>query len=118
LRKLRSPQRGPKDRVAPPLPETDAGGDLPTSDHVYGLVSVLYHALQGAETYQLYIDDAQRGGDQELVKFFQECKEEERERAERAKALLTPRIETKSRGEDDEEEDEDDQDDEDDEDEA
>ena len=34
-----------------------------TEDHVYGLVSVLYHALQGAETYEKYVDDAERAGD-------------------------------------------------------
>src|SRR5687768_10168647 len=32
----------------------------PTEDHVYGLVSVLYHALQGAQTYEKYIEDAQK----------------------------------------------------------
>ena len=29
-------------------------------DEHYDLVSILYHALQGAETYQTYINDADR----------------------------------------------------------
>ncbi len=79
----------------------------PTQDSVYGVVSVLYHALQGAETYRQYIKDAQRGGDDELVQFFEECREEEQARAERAKSLLLERLEDEEGGADEEEEDED-----------
>ena len=63
----------------------------PTEDHVYGLVSVLYHALQGAETYEKYVDDAERVGDDELVRFFEQCRDQESERASRAKQLLVER---------------------------
>jgi hypothetical protein len=38
-----------------------------TRDEQYNLVSVLYHTLQGAETYEQYLQDAQQAGDQELV---------------------------------------------------
>ena len=41
-----------------------------TKDATYNLVSVLYHALQGAETSRHYIQDAEQAGDQELVQFF------------------------------------------------
>lgn len=61
-------------------------------DESYNLVSVLYHALQGAETYTQYIADAERAGDDDLVEFFTECREEEKERAQRAKMLLGARI--------------------------
>ena len=57
-------------------------------DEHYNLVSILYHALQGAETYDTYIRDAEGAGDQELVQFFRAVQEEERRRAARAKELL------------------------------
>lgn len=82
-------------------------GELSTEDQVYGLVSVLYHALQGAETSEQYIDDAERAGDEELVKFFEQCREQDSERASRAKALLAARI-----ADEEDDEDEDDEDDE------
>lgn len=34
-------------------------GNTGTQDVTYNLVSILYHALQGAETYDQYIQDAQ-----------------------------------------------------------
>jgi rubrerythrin len=57
-------------------------------DEHYNLVSILYHALQGAETYDTYISDAESAGDQELAQFFRQVQEEERRRAARAKELL------------------------------
>jgi rubrerythrin len=57
-------------------------------DEHYNLVSILYHALQGAETYDTYISDAESAGDQEFAQFFREVQEEERRRAARAKELL------------------------------
>jgi hypothetical protein len=79
------------------------------SDENYNLISVLYHALQGAQTYSQYIRDARAAGDEELVEFFSEVREEEQDRAERAKELLSARL----GGEDFDDEDEDDEDDED-----
>ena len=63
-----------------------------TSDEQYDLVSVLYHALEGAATCEVYIQDAEEAGDSELTQFFQELQEEESRRAERAKALLAKRL--------------------------
>lgn len=89
-----------------------------TSDSVYGVVSVLYHALQGADTYEKYIEDARASGDDELMSFFEQCHEEENRRAARAKSLLASRLERADDDDEDEDEDEDDEDeDEDDEDE-
>lgn len=59
-----------------------------TSDVVYNLVSVLYHALQGAEITTAYADDADFTGDEELAAFFAAVQAQDIERAERAKALL------------------------------
>ncbi|MBD1841291.1 hypothetical protein H6F78_20085 [Coleofasciculus sp. FACHB-64] len=63
-----------------------------TADEHYNLISVLYHALEGASTYEIYIQDAEEAGDEELVEFFQQLEEEESQRAERAKELLAKRI--------------------------
>jgi rubrerythrin len=63
-----------------------------TGDTVYDLVSIIYHALQGAETYGMYIADAEEVGDAELAKFFKEVQDDERQRADRAKKLLAVRL--------------------------
>ena len=63
-------------------------GNTGTRDIVYNLVSTIYHTLQGAETEAIYIADAEQEGDQELVQFFQEIKQENQRRADRAKRLL------------------------------
>jgi hypothetical protein len=70
-----------------------------TSDEEYNLVSILYHALQGAETYLDYVEDAEESGDEELCRFFRDVQQEEARRAERAKQLLASRIDSgESRG--------------------
>jgi rubrerythrin len=61
-------------------------------DEHYNLVSILYHALQGAETYDTYIRNAEGADDQELAQFFRQVQEEERQRAARAKELLGRRL--------------------------
>jgi hypothetical protein len=63
-----------------------------TSDPAYDLVSVMYHALQGAETYERYITDARERGDSELADFFRDVQERNCEIADRAKALLASRL--------------------------
>ena len=63
-----------------------------TRDVHYNLVSILYHALQGAETYEMYIRDAEESGDTQLAQVFREVQEEERRRAERTKELLAQRL--------------------------
>jgi hypothetical protein len=61
------------------------------SDNVYNLTSVLYHAAEGGQVYDKYIDDAERAGDQELVQFFRDVRDEDARRAQRAKSLLGQR---------------------------
>ena len=78
-------------------------------DHVYGLASVLYHALQGVTAARKYVDDARRAGAEELVEFFEECQREGSARAKQAKSLLLSYAED---AEDEDEEDEEDEDDE------
>ncbi len=62
-----------------------------TSDPTYNIISVLYHALQGAETIQQYLDD--EGTEQELREYFERVQQGYRRAAEMGKQLLVQRIE-------------------------
>jgi hypothetical protein len=72
-------------------------------DEMYDLVSVLYHALQGAETCTQYVRDAEQKGDEELAEFFEETRSEYAERAAQAKGLLASRLEEEEEEEEEEE---------------
>ncbi len=61
-----------------------------TNNATYNLVSVLYHSLQGADLYEKYASDA--SGDQDLAAFFREVQQQEKQRADRAKKLLSQRL--------------------------
>jgi len=63
-----------------------------TCNEHYDLISVLYHALEGAWKCEIYHRDAEKAGDQTLAQFFHETQQEECARAERAKALLRHRM--------------------------
>ena len=67
-------------------------GSTGTTDVTYNLVSILYYALQGAETYDQYIRDAEQRNDKDLAQFFRDTKEENQRRADRAKQLLAQRL--------------------------
>src|SRR5688572_6829939 len=43
-----------------------------TPDMHFNLISVLYHALEAAETYGRYCEDAENEGDDQLVEFMQD----------------------------------------------
>jgi hypothetical protein len=66
-----------------------------TTNEGFNLVSVLYHALEGAQTYARYAEDAGRT-DPELAQFFMQSQQEENNRAERAKQLLARRLQISS----------------------
>jgi hypothetical protein len=61
-------------------------------DDTYGLISVIYHSLQGAETCNQYIEDARRAGNDELVSFFEECREEQNRRALLGRQMLATEL--------------------------
>jgi len=62
------------------------------SNQHYDLVSVLYHALNGAKTNDIYVHDAEQAQDQELAQFFNEVKQQEMNRADKARELLMKRL--------------------------
>jgi hypothetical protein len=59
-----------------------------TTDVAYNLISVIYHALQGAETYGVYANDAEQDGNRQLADFFRQIQEDSLKRASHAKELL------------------------------
>ncbi len=63
-----------------------AGQHSPADDIVYNLVSVQYHALQAAQTYAKYLEDAE--GHPEVQEFLREIQEQDGRRAQRCHALL------------------------------
>jgi hypothetical protein len=76
--------------------ESSAGtrslGHTGTPDPVYDLISVAYHALQGAETYEQYARDAQQQGDQELAEFFRKTRQQCQQCADEAQRFLASRL--------------------------
>lgn len=99
-------------RKAPPA-AARATGRSGERDENYDLISVLYHALQGAETASQYLEDARGADDEELITFFEETRIAYAERAAEAKQLLADRLD----GSDDEDEEEGDEEEEDEDDE-
>jgi rubrerythrin len=63
-----------------------------TQDTTYNLLSIVYHALQGAETYEQYINDAEQQGEQELAQFFRDVRDTHTQLADRGKQLLAQRL--------------------------
>lgn len=74
--------------MAEPHAEVDTG----TAHPLYDLILVLQQALEDATRYELFARDSRSGGDTELAAFFDELADSDREIAERAKALLAPRL--------------------------
>ena len=66
----------------------EGGGKRGTPDVEYNLISVAYHALQGAETSGIYANDAEQDGNGELAKFFRAVQGDYLKRADEAKQLL------------------------------
>jgi len=58
----------------------------PADDIVYDLVSIQYHALQAAQLYDQYAEDAEDHSD--VVAFIRECQEQDAQRAVRCHELL------------------------------
>lgn len=59
-----------------------------TRDEHYNLVSVLYHALHGADNCDHYAMDAEAAGDERLGAFFRDAQQAQVQIAERGKELL------------------------------
>jgi hypothetical protein len=56
-----------------------------TRDETYDVISIVYHALQGAENCEIFAEDTDRD---ELQRFFKEAGEQQRQLADKGKRLL------------------------------
>ena len=56
-----------------------------TRDDTYDVISVVYHALQGAENCEIYAEDAE---DERLRSFFQQACDQQRRLADEGKRVL------------------------------
>jgi hypothetical protein len=63
-----------------------------TPNHIYDLVSMVYHSMESDWTCQQYIQDAQQARDDDLLQFFQQCQQRDRQRAQQAQQLLQQRF--------------------------
>jgi hypothetical protein len=64
----------------------------PMKDTDYDLVSVVYHASQGAETVDRYLSDAKQAKDQDLTKYLETVRTQYVELAQKGKQLLKQRL--------------------------
>lgn len=71
---------------------SDATG---TRDETYDVISIVYHALQGAENCEIYAEDADRD---ELRQFFEQAGRHQRQLAEQGKQLLARCLQNESGG--------------------
>ena len=69
---------------------SDATG---TRDETYDVISIVYHALQGAENCEIYAEDAERD---ELRQFFQQAGDQQRQLAQQGKQLLARCLQNES----------------------
>jgi hypothetical protein len=68
--------------------DTDTQINQNTMDKDYDLISVLYHALQAADTCSRYRQDAETEGSPEVAGFMREVEQQNKQIARQAKSLL------------------------------
>ena len=64
-----------------------------TRDETYDVISIVYHALQGAENCDIYAEDAEQD---ELRQFFQQAGDQQRQLAQQGKQLLARCLQNES----------------------
>jgi hypothetical protein len=71
---------------------TDSGNITGTKDKDYDLIWFTEACLDNALRLDIYIQDAERGGDSELADLFRRAQSDSRKGAEQAKQLLARRL--------------------------
>jgi hypothetical protein len=69
-----------------------ANNQQPMDNKDYDLVSVVYHASQGAETVDKYLKDAQKDGDEDLKQYLEQVRSQYVQLAQQGKKLLKQRL--------------------------
>src|SRR5436305_13784715 len=72
--------------------DAETGGITGTADKDYNLIWFTEACMSNALRLEIYMKDAQRGGDNELVELFQKAQAESRKGAEQGKQLLSARL--------------------------
>jgi len=71
---------------------TETGHVTGTKDKDYNIIWFVEACLDNALRLETYVADAERAGDDELVKFFRRAQDESRKGAEQGKELLAQRL--------------------------
>jgi hypothetical protein len=74
--------------------DQETGAVTGTADKDYNLVWFLQQCLSNVLRLEIYVQDAERTGDQELADFLRRAQSESRKGAEQSKKLLRDRLET------------------------
>jgi hypothetical protein len=72
--------------------DAETGGITGTADKDYNIIWFTEACLSNALRLELYIKDAERGGDTELAEFFRKAQSDSRKGAEQGKQLLAARL--------------------------
>ena len=72
--------------------DAETGGITGTSDKGFNLIWFTEACLSNALRLEIYMKDAQRAGDNELVELFQKAQAESRKGAEQGKRFLAARL--------------------------
>jgi len=74
--------------------DTETGGITGTPDKDFNIIWFTETCLSNALRLEIYANDAQRSGDDELAEFFRRAQAESRKGAEQGKRLLADRLNT------------------------
>ena len=74
------------------LMDTETGDITGTADKDYNLIWFTETCLSNALRLEVYVKDAERAGDGELVELFRKAQSESRKGAEQGKELLAARL--------------------------
>jgi len=78
--------------MATTMHDTETGGITGTQDKDFNLLWFTETCLSNALRLEVYIRDAERAGDQEVVDLFRKAQAESRKGAEQGKAMLAARL--------------------------
>ena len=78
--------------MADELYDTETGQITGTKDKDYNILWFTENCLSNVLRLEVYIQDAERAGDTELVEFFRKAQGESRKGAEQGKDLLAKRL--------------------------
>lgn len=78
--------------TAQTMSSTETGHVTGTKDKDYNVIWFTEACLSNALRLEIYIQDAERDGDNELAEFFRRAQKESRKGAEQGKELLAARL--------------------------